>query len=582
MNLDYHSKYLKYKSKFLTLQNQRAGKINIDKSTHLFKALEQQEINILKEERDKLLFLLTENKNEENTIFKTRIEEITEIFNCYDKFKTSTLNKIDTSVFMVYLKEEPYYLLNINDLEYKIPLKYLIELTPELKNEISLNQTYFDIYKKPISIPKILLPLHGKPKTDGKSKTDEKVKKSIPDNISIEIDVYKKLISTNIKKGYKIFLKGGFVHGFKLLQLLNNNKSLTSLEKIELTKKYIRDFDLTMDIPGTEVEFKDKDIIFACENPEMRKEGHIIFVYRYNKKYETPDGEAFIELSVVNGKTPYDHISNLELPLTSMTIEFNEENIELIFSIIEYYFKISQKTLLSEEDMNDLIQKTSQLIINVPRSSNGLFNVYEIDYSNLNEAMIGIINNTTSNNFIRQFLISHIIEPDRLFFRFYNKNIKKMKESLEILNFHNCYQNYIDEKNEWIVNDIKIINNTIKNFLKNINIEIKKLIEGKEINRNNLEIILKEVQEKLFTNINLGRLYDKIYTEHNINNIKNIYKLLNYLFDGIISSILLDEPNEINRMYIIISINKDTNLFKLYKLYLYLKNLIIIDIYHKI
>jgi len=147
-----------------------------------------------------------------------------------------------------------------------------------------------------------------------------------------------------------------------------------------------------MYIPGNETEFEEKDKEFNEENVDMRKEGLKVFVYRYNNKYITPNNEAFIELSVNNGSMPYDHLSHLELPLTSMIIEFNKKNIDLIFLIINEYYKISKKILLSPTEMDNLIKNISELKIVIPPSINGLFAVSEIDYSHLNDNMIGVIN----------------------------------------------------------------------------------------------------------------------------------------------------------------------------------------------
>jgi len=183
---------------------------------------------------------------------------------------------------------------------------------------------------------------------------------------------------------------------------------------------------------------------------------------------------------------------------------------------------------------------------------------------------------------LKQFIVSHIVEPDRLFFRFFNKNIKKMKESIKLLKDCGCYQYYIDEKIEWIVKDKKIIDRTIINFLKNLNTKIIEMLNDKIINEKNFGKILSEIQDFLFTNINLGRLYDKIRGENNIDNIKNIYKLLNYLFKDIISLIFLKEPNMITRMYTVLHIRNETHLFKLYQLYFNLHNMITMNIYNKL
>lgn len=581
MNLDYHSKYLKYKSKFLTLQNQIAGKINLEDilTTHLLKVLSENDIKSLRDERDRLLYLLTDdNEDETNLIFKTRIIEINNIFSCYKIFKSNAFGnaKPDSIISIEYLNKNPYSLFKINEESFNIPTNYFIELTNEMKDTIKSQEKYFDIYKNMGNIPDLSLPVLKFTEPSSKSI------KTVSDEIDKEILVYKSLINFNIDKGYRIFLKGGFVHGFKLIQLLNKNPSLQAKDKIELTNRYIRDFDLSMYIPGDDAEFERKDKEFNDENVEMRKEGLKVFVYRYNNKYITSNNEAFIELSVNNGSMPYDHLSHLELPLTSMIIEFNKENIDLIFLIINEYYKISKNILLSPTEIVGLVENISKLKIVIPPSINGLFNVDKVDYNLLNIKMIDLINENVSDIYIRQFIVSHIIEPDRLFFRFFNKNIKKMKESIKLLKDCNCYQYYIKENIEWIVRDKKVIDRNIIYFLKKLNIMIKEMIKGKTIDERNFVKLLNEIQKLLFTNINLGRLNDKIHGENNINNIKNIYKLLNYLFEDIISLIFLKEPNTITRMYTVLYLKNDTHLFRLYQLYFYLHNMIAMNNFNKL
>jgi hypothetical protein len=99
------------------------------------------------------------------------------------------------------------------------------------------------------------------------------------------------------------FLKGGFVHGFKLIQLLSKSKKsdLNLIEIIKETNKYIRDFDLIMCISGNKSEYETKFNAFDQEqlnNGHFRREGQNISVYRYIDRYLTKDNESFIEFEI--------------------------------------------------------------------------------------------------------------------------------------------------------------------------------------------------------------------------------------------------------------------------------------------
>ena len=385
-----------------------------------------------------------------------------------------------------------------------------------------------------------------------------------------EITHYKKMFQNYFLPGYNFFLKGGFVIGFKLIQMIyfkysNDNKINDNKITSEFNKKlildtldFIRDFDFTLCISSeydqnpnqtysTKLEeFLKNDIM----DQYFRKEGQVVIVLRDKNNYKLPNGESFLELSVKNCSEPFDstHMIDLEIPLTAMIIGVNQINIDIIFDIIYIYWKL---IVLGENnyikiDFDNLINKITQLDIQIHPSTNlGLFDVNICDYgegsSRLSDEMIGIIEKTSrefyyldwnknnptnksnkSNKSIEQFLASCQTQPDRLFIRLLNKNIPKSNKCAELLNSYgfDIYTNKIT----WLLND-KLILEIIKKFLTHLS---NKYIDWANIESLYLSYVdtntntnantnsLSNTINKYFTSNSIGKLTDTLFSGSNL------------------------------------------------------------------
>ena len=169
---------------------------------------------------------------------------------------------------------------------------------------------------------------------------------------------------------------------------------------------------------------------------------------------------ALFEISV---KT-IDNLSDQELPMTCMKIKITNNNINRLFNII--------KTLLFNGNINTIIDDINNLDIIIPDHVNGYFKIDRLDTANLSASLLNIIDKITTDinqvNFkeltdtlgLKQFLINHIKQPDRIFYRLHLKNIPKV----ELIN---SYINNVN-KPSWLFN-IDHCNNLVEEFLKNIN-----------------------------------------------------------------------------------------------------------------
>lgn len=399
-----------------------------------------------------------------------------------------------------------------------------------------------------------------------------------------EISHYKSLIkySYDNLSDVNFFLKGGFVIGFKLIQLICTSTNIgmsidpsTPKQIIFDTLEFVRDFDIIMCMGGdNHQEYQNKlEKFLSTEivSNYFRKEGQIVVVLRdkNNTKTISNPNESFIEMSIKNCSNPHkpSHLIDLEIPLTSMMIKISEQNIESIFSIIKSYRSIHSK---SNTDLNnyldndfyfELVNKINSLEILVPNTNKfGLIDVDSPSYSSndtkLSTQMIGLIEKTSieiSENqefveqflapikqflaSIKQFLASMIIQPDRLFVRLVLKNIPKSIKCKKILSKYSVDKTEIN----WLL-DEQIITNIIIRFLSNLSVQYVdwrnlNTLENKHtsssinkfISKSNIELL----DKTLFSGCNLGRLIgeiDKISNCGDFDKMVKVYDLLKIIF----------------------------------------------------
>lgn len=389
---------------------------------------------------------------------------------------------------------------------------------------------------------------------------------SIDDEINHYIELFK--YSFINYSDINFFLKGGFVIGFKIIQLitenlLNNQITLNPKQIIIDTLEFVRDFDIAVCINSLDInqyqhmlnQFLLNDIVLKY----FRKEGQVVIVLRdkNNLKTLSNQSESFIEMSIKHCETPHDasHIIDLEIPLTSMMIQIKNSNIELIFSIIKSYYILQECRMeLKDEFYSSLVQKINLLSIQIHKTTpQGLFDVLECYYSSGNTTLSDeiieqiektsnqIISNINNNHIInslsiKQFLASSIIQPDRLFIRLVGKNIPKSTRCEKILENYKIFISNIN----WLL-EKDIMDQTIIIFLTNLSklyIDWEKLIKETDcstssINRYITNSKIHLMDKTIFSGCNLGRLIgeiDKISNSNDLNKMIKVHNLLKIIF----------------------------------------------------
>src|SRR5438093_1614276 len=137
--------------------------------------------------------------------------------------------------------------------------------------------------------------------------------------------------------------------------------------------------------------------------------------------------------------------------MNSMEIVIDELSLEIVFKIIEaiHLGKVNKISL------NELKSMFSQVEIIVPETdSNGLFAVdlTTFDTGKLSNEIKEIISATSTELSVQQFLISMLVEPDRLWIRWFGKVCSKVEK---IRKFSNP---------PWLINT-DVVNKIIDDFI---------------------------------------------------------------------------------------------------------------------
>jgi len=353
------------------------------------------------------------------------------------------------------------------------------------------------------------------------------------EKLSLELNAWRELFawSADNLPNNPIYCKGGSALGLEVLKTFLNKEPSKHNDYLGvnlLKHKFndfialnlIKDWDFTMIMS----EEEKRRFIEKAEKLDIQNQGQTISILRYKKGLQIGD-DYLLELSVKTEQL----LSDLELPLTNLKFEVNSTNINLLFEIVVMFINDDINLHKMRENLNQLL---NPIIVNgedlVNSIENGLYVIKDsskIETAGLSSNLLAIIdesllslrnNQNNQNNInpltIKQFLITQISEPDRLFLRFFQKNLQKSKK---ITQFY--LDNGIPLPN-WLINEkvLKKILEKIYSFLDYLNLYINsKIIIPEELfniakdNSKKIKQIIREFienMETLFININLTRL----------------------------------------------------------------------------
>lgn len=329
------------------------------------------------------------------------------------------------------------------------------------------------------------------------------------------------------KENMSIYIKGGNVIGLAVLKLIWNKyhnddnkfkRAFLNFLKLEL----IKDWDFTAYTDGIEINEKYRDKLDKIASKQKLVPRAKTFVL-YQTKYPILIYEkALFEIAVLDSDSM--DFSKMEIPLTTMKVKINQQNIKYIFMLAKSFYSWTEKHIPIDLDILKKILSTIEIIIHPHKS--GYYNPEKaLDAGEINKNLIRFINNfTNGNKYETQFLITQLEDPYRLIFRMPEKNIKKTEQIIHFIQ-RNIYGL---KKPDWLVNPVKT-SKLVEDFINNLSKELLKIykktksfdsvlefLQGVNFGKPQIQIEWDEFNQN--TKSRLQRIFKPVISEIGLNN----------------------------------------------------------------
>jgi hypothetical protein len=207
-------------------------------------------------------------------------------------------------------------------------------------------------------------------------------------------------------------------------------------------------------------EYKTKlDNIAKKYKMVLRAKTFILYQTKYPIKIKD---QALFELAILENE---DNI-NLELPMSTIKVKVTLVNLNHIFMLANCFYK---KTTIDIDFIKHAIKNIDFLI---PKHKNGLYTMNKIYSGDLSPELVTFIKNFAKSDMnLQQFLITHFIEPHRMFYRLLIKNIPK-SDKINLFYQNNKINTKIPT---WLI-DSKYINNQIDSFINSLCLQLTQTI----------------------------------------------------------------------------------------------------------
>lgn len=369
-------------------------------------------------------------------------------------------------------------------------------------------------------------------------------KQLITAKLKYETVQFTMFIQDLIKKKCSIYIKGGTVLGLYILKYIyehSNKNNFNTLFNEFLKLELIRDWDFvayTNNIKIDETYKNNLNNIAKKHNLALRAKTFIL----YQSKHAIRVGDQVLfEIAILE----QDDIIGLELPMSTLKIEINSTNLLNIFMLAKSFYAYKTKNQAIDIDIIKYIIKDLNIV--VPNYTRGLFQNQKIYSGLLSSSLLKLITNFAKNNIpLQQFLITHIQEPNRLFYRLLEKNIPKVNKINIFFN-----ENKIKSKNTLLI-DTTYINNKVESFINLLGSELYIIYNNGLDNNLSISDIIIQLDE-LLNGVNLNR----IQIEYNNISCKG-KDLLKILFGRIYNDLIKNNSNSNSKLInLLIFLNKN-------------------------
>lgn len=315
--------------------------------------------------------------------------------------------------------------------------------------------------------------------------------------LKFETTQFNLFIQDLLREDITVYIKGGTVLGLKVLQMILEKESGSNFERVfnEFLKLgLIRDWDFagyTSDKP-IDAKYREKlDGIAEKYKLVPRAKTFILYQAKYPIRL---DEQALFEIAILEG----DNFVDLELPLTTMKVKVSRRNLPYIFMFAKSFY--TYKTKNEPIDLNVIKHMIKNITFIIPEHKNGLFTVNKLHTGELSQELLSLIHTFSKNNvYLEQFLVTHIQEPHRLLFRFFEKNIPKVNKIKTFLTENNL----VKQLPSWLF-EPKIMANTAESFIELLGSKIY-LLYIDSVDKYGPEESL-EMVSKFINGINLSRI----------------------------------------------------------------------------
>lgn len=300
-----------------------------------------------------------------------------------------------------------------------------------------------------------------------------------------------------LKEDISVYIKGGTVLGLKVLQMILEKETGANFEKVfneYLKLGLIRDWDFAGYTSNKSIDEKyRKKLDGIAEKHKLVPRAKTFILYQ--SKYPIRLGEqALFEIAILEG----DNFVDLELPLTTMKVKVTRKNLPYIFMFAKSFYSYNTKN--EPIDLNVIKYMIKDMKFIIPDHKTGLFKVNKLHTGELSPELLSLINTFCKNNVdLEQFFITHIQEPHRLLFRFFEKNIPKVNKIKTFL----MENNLVKQLPSWLF-DSKYMTTIVESFIELLGSKIY-LLYINNINKNSVEDII-EMISQLINGINLSRI----------------------------------------------------------------------------
>lgn len=238
------------------------------------------------------------------------------------------------------------------------------------------------------------------------------------------------------KEQMSIYIKGGNVIGLAVLKLIydtykNNDKKFFHTFQNFLKMELIKDWDFTGYTHNKEIDLKYRNKLDKLANKQKLVPRAKTFVL-YQTKYPILIYEkALFEIAILDSDST--DFSKMEIPMTTMKVRVDLDNIKYIFMLAKSFYSWNQKHIPIDLDIVKKILSSMEIIVHPHKA--GLYDpIKGLDVGDLNKNLVDfIVKFTNGDRYWTQFLITQLEDPYRIIYRMCEKNITKTEKIADFI-----------------------------------------------------------------------------------------------------------------------------------------------------